>query len=81
MTVEPTGDLEGFNHTWDASNGQLSIRAVDVQRLVVGAKWTILATKGAERAESEIAYNVVPVTPVIFGSGRDRRCIKGFRLN
>ena len=67
--VEPTGDLEGFNHTWDASNGQLSIRAVEVLRLVIGAKWTILATKGAETAESEIAYNVVPVVPVILDPG------------
>ena len=59
-SVDPTGNMEGFDHTWNADLGKLYIRAVEVERLIVGAIWKITISRGAESLEAEILYNVIP---------------------
>lgn len=63
--VKVTGFTEGFSHSYDADNGELIIKAVEVFRLVTDVQWNITLTKGSETLEGSITYSVVPAAPVI----------------
>ena len=68
-SVKPGGDLEGFNHDWDADAAQLHIRAVEVTRLVTGAVWTIDLRKGTDTLSGRVIYNVIPAVPIFTDPG------------
>ena len=75
-SVEPTGNFEGFYHSWDASAGVLTIKSEMVSRLVLDAIWTINASKTGNSAQSEITYSVVLGAPIIDDPG-DQTIYKG----
>ena len=63
-SVDATGHMEGFDSNWDASNGQLHIRAEEVSRLIAGVKWDIDARKDGKQVIGEVKYNVIPPPPI-----------------
>ena len=74
-SVEPTGNFEGFYHSWDASAGVLTIRP---RATAFGFRryGTINASKTGNSAQSEITYSVVLGAPIIDDPG-DQTIYKG----
>lgn len=68
-TVEAGGLQEGFYQDWDENNNRLHIKADKVTRLIGGAEWEIVLTKGSDTLTGTILYNVVPSAPVIDDPG------------
>ena len=67
--VKPEGLREGFYHDWDSANQQLHIKSNRVTRLLMGATWTVLLTKGSDTFTGTVLYNVVPPAPIIEDPG------------
>ena len=82
---EPTrayvdGDMEGFYHTWSASDAKIRIKSEQVTRLISGALWNVHLVKGTRTLDSQITYNVVPSAPVIADPGA-QKLHRGYRFS
>lgn len=64
------GDMEGFYHTWSASDAKIRIKSEAVTRLISDAIWNVHLVKGTRTLDAEIIYNVVPSAPVIADPGQ-----------
>ena len=68
-TAEVSGLQEGFYQDWDGTNNKLYIKSESVDRLTMGAVWTVTARKGSEVVTATIIYNVTEAVPVIIDPG------------
>lgn len=74
------GDMEGFYHTWSASDAKIRIKSEQVTRLISGALWNVHLVKGIRTLDAQITYNVVPSAPVIADPGA-QKLYRGYRFS